>query len=277
MSLDIDLEAQPDPNDEGGAAISEDEHDGDDEFDEEPSKGKRSFLSNTEREAVAQILLSESHNGKLKRGTVVRLASTYSVSKDVIYRVLKQIRQSGDARHKKTKNCGRKRIEVDMEKMCDVPLDKRSTYRALGHAIGVNKNILLRNKKEGILRRISSPLKPHLNENNMKSCLRFCLSNLEDSSIPQEPKFKSMYNVVHIDEKWFEMTKKNKKYYLLSDEADPHRTCKNKNYITKVMVLAAVARPRFDSDGNETFSGKIGMFPLVHEVPAIRSSVNRAA
>jgi len=43
------------------------------------------------------------------------------------------------------------------------------------------------------------------------------------------------------------------------------------------MVLAAVARPRFDSDGNETFSGKIGMFPLVHEVPAIRSSVNKAA
>ena len=75
------------------------------------------------------------------------------------------------------------------------------------------------------------------------------------------------------DLKWL----KKKKYYLLSDEADPHRTCKNKNYITKVMVLAAVARPRFDSDGNETFSGKIGMFPLVHEVPAIRSSVNKAA
>jgi len=69
------------------------------------------------------------------------------------------------------------------------------------YTIGVNKNILLRNKKEGILRRISSPLKPHLNENNTKSRLRFCLSNLKDSSIPQEPKFKSMYNVVHIDEK----------------------------------------------------------------------------
>jgi len=41
------------------------------------------------------------------------------------------------------------------------------------------------------------------------------------------------------------------------------------------MFLVAVARPRFDDDGNETYSGKIGMFPLVHEVPAIRSSVNK--
>ncbi|CAK8566040.1 unnamed protein product [Lathyrus sativus] len=43
------------------------------------------------------------------------------------------------------------------------------------------------------------------------------------------------------------------------------------------MFLAAVARPRFDNEGNEIFSGKIGVFPLVNKVPARRSSVNRAA
>ncbi|KAI9110251.1 hypothetical protein K1719_018693 [Acacia pycnantha] len=41
------------------------------------------------------------------------------------------------------------------------------------------------------------------------------------------------------------------------------------------MFLVAVARPRFDSDGNETFSGKIGVFPLVTQEPAKRKSVNR--
>jgi hypothetical protein len=82
---------------------------------------------------------------------------------------------------------------------------------------------------------------------------------------------------VHIDEKWFYMTQKTKKYYLLADEDDPYRTCKNKNYINKVMFLVALARPRFDEDNIETFSGKIGIFPFVQEVPAMRSSINRPA
>lgn len=41
------------------------------------------------------------------------------------------------------------------------------------------------------------------------------------------------------------------------------------------MFLVAVARPRFDDEGKETFSGKIGVWPLVHQVAARRSSVNR--
>jgi len=45
----------------------------------------------------------------------------------------------------------------------------------------------------------------------------------------------------------------------------------------KVMFLVAMARPRFDSAGRETWSGKIGVWPLVEKVPAKRSSVNRPA
>ncbi|XP_028789840.1 uncharacterized protein LOC114745810 [Neltuma alba] len=73
------------------------------------------------------------------------------------------------------------------------------------------------------------------------------------------------------------MTKKKYNYYLEATEEDPHRMCKNKNYIGKVMFLLALARPRFDGDGNETFSGKIGVFPLVTYEPTKRMSVNRDA
>jgi hypothetical protein len=86
-----------------------------------------------------------------------------------------------------------------------------------------------------------------------------------------------MYNTIHIDEKWFDTKEKCKKFYLLQDEEDPIRTCKSKNFIPKVMFLAAVARPRFDAQGNVLFNGKIGMFPLVTQEPAKRSSVNRPA
>lgn len=39
------------------------------------------------------------------------------------------------------------------------------------------------------------------------------------------------------------------------------------HYDTKVMFVAAVARPRFDVNGNEEFSGKIGIFPFTIKEP----------
>ncbi|XP_074346321.1 uncharacterized protein LOC141685095 [Apium graveolens] len=86
-----------------------------------------------------------------------------------------------------------------------------------------------------------------------------------------------MYNVIHVDEKWFYMTRKNEKYYLLLDEEEPYRTCKSKNFVAKVMFLAAIARPRFDEEGNVIFSGRIGIFPFITKEPAKRSGVNRVA
>ncbi|KAJ0493572.1 hypothetical protein HanRHA438_Chr12g0556251 [Helianthus annuus] len=91
------------------------------------------------------------------------------------------------------------------------------------------------------------------------------------------PSFYDMFNVVHIDEKWFYLSKPSKRYYLLPGEDEPLRTCKSKKFITKVMFLAAVARPRFDTSGNERFSGKIGIFPFTKLEPAKRSSKNRVA
>ena len=43
------------------------------------------------------------------------------------------------------------------------------------------------------------------------------------------------------------------------------------------MFLAAVARLRFDSLGNEVFSGKIGIYPFTTLEPSKRSSKNRIA
>ncbi|KAH7839797.1 hypothetical protein Vadar_009016 [Vaccinium darrowii] len=69
----------------------------------------------------------------------------------------------------------------------------------------------------------------------------------------------------------------SEKFYLLPEEDEPLHTCKSKRFITKVMFLAAVARPRFDTNQNEVFSGKIGIFPFTIKEPAKRSSKNRCA
>lgn len=82
------------------------------------------------------------------------------------------------------------------------------------------------------------------------------------------PFFKKMDNVVHIDEKWFYMTRISNNYYLLPGEPRPLRTVQNKNSIGKVMFLTAVAKPRFGEGGEVTFDGKIGTWAFVEETPA---------
>nr|ABD32506.1 probable transposase - soybean transposon mariner element Soymar1-related, putative [Medicago truncatula] len=216
------------------------------------SNNKRSFLDNNQRKLVSHLLLNSSYND---RGIVRTLASYFSVSQDVIYRIWRQVKKTGDPCHKKSKNCGRKRIQIDFDKMCNASLAKRSTFQSLQTVLGLKtKTTLLKCIKEGVLRRHSNVLKPYLNDNNLKARIEFCLDMLEESSIPHDPVFKHMYNVVYIDEKWFYITKKSSNYYLLVDEDEPHRMCRNKNYIGKVMFLVVVARPRFDDDDNETFS-----------------------
>ena len=83
-----------------------------------------------------------------------------------------------------------------------------------------------------------------------------------------------MHNIVHIDEKWFFMTKTTDRYYLLPDEDEPYRACKSKRFITKVMFMCAVCRPVFGPDGQTKFDGKLGIFPFTEVVPAKRKSKN---
>ena len=54
-----------------------------------------------------------------------------------------------------------------------------------------------------------------------------------------------MFNIVHIDEKWFNEDVDRKTYYLLPDEENPLRCRKSKRFIGKTMFLTAVARPRW--------------------------------
>ncbi|XP_054778177.1 uncharacterized protein LOC129286184 [Prosopis cineraria] len=84
-----------------------------------------------------------------------------------------------------------------------------------------------------------------------------------------------MHNIIHIDAKWFYMIKKSQTYYLAIGEEPPYRTCKNKNDVSKVMFLVTVARPRFDTQGNEIFFEKIGLFSFVTKEAARRRSANR--
>ncbi|OMO83319.1 hypothetical protein COLO4_22596 [Corchorus olitorius] len=200
-----------------------------DEAREEGSNGIRRLttLKNEEREAIYRVLLQNYVNGKVKRGVKKMLASAYSISTKIVHRIWKQGMSIGDVRHRKTHNCGRKRIQIDEAQVRSIPLSKRSTFRCMATALKTSKSTCQRLHKRGFFRRHSNSVKPLLTPENKIERLRFCIDMLEENNIQQDPTFK--------------------------------------------------ARPRFDEEGNELFSGKIGCFPLVTQEPAIRSSVNRPA
>ena len=68
--------------------------------------------------------------------------------------------------------------------------------------------------------------------------------------------------MAHIDEKRFYLTEEKGRYYLEKDENEPQRQVKSKRFVAKVIFLAAVARPRYDTHNNEWFDSKIGISRL---------------
>ncbi|XP_074337431.1 uncharacterized protein LOC141674619 [Apium graveolens] len=252
-----------------------------DELQSGRTSSRRRILSNDERRLIHLALLKRSVNGKLRKGSRTEVSQLFYVSTKTISRIWKQAKISAmygkvDISHRKMKNYGRKRVEIDLEQFQKVPLSRRTSIRSSTCAMNVSKSSLHRNFKHGKIRRNTNPIKPLLKESNKKVRVEFCLSMIRNR-IGDDPKFSDMFNVIHIDEKWFYITKNCEKFYLMSGEHDPDRACKSKNFLTKVMFLEAMARPRFDSDRNETFSGNIGIFPFITKQPAKRSSVNMSA
>lgn len=156
-------------------------------------------------------------------------------------------------------------------------LKDRMTLEQVCAMLHCSKKKLLEYMRKGLIKRHSSSIKPHLMDANKKAMLQWCLDMLDQDSSPNDPKFKGLFDVVFIDEKWCYLTKKSENYYLLPEEDDPLRTCRSKNNIPKLMFLCVIARPRFDENRVCIFDGKIGCFPLVTFEAVKRSSVNRPA
>ncbi|VFQ61114.1 unnamed protein product [Cuscuta campestris] len=165
-------------------------------------------------------------------------------------------------------NSGRKRIVMDAQAIAETPLRNMTTIKSLAAAIGKPKSTVHEWIKKGMLRSHSNAIKPYLTDANKVARLRFCLNQVERDSMPLQPRFNSFHNVLHIDEKWFFMSKTSQRFYLLPDEVDPYRTCKSKRFITKVMFLCVVGRPLITDDGEVLWDGKVGIFHFSELVKA---------
>ncbi len=234
---------------------------------------------NEERVALVLFLSQRHKNGRLIKGAIEEAEKIFPFKRASIQLIWKKARPGVldpsivvDISNQKKGKSGRKAkySEGDLATMGDVPLRQRTTLRSLSFAMSIPRTSLWRLLKTGKIVRHSNTVKPLLSDQNKVARVEFCRSFVETSM-----HFNHMLNYVHIDEKWFYMTKIKDTYYLLPDEDPPERHCKSKRFITKVMFMAAVARPRYDHHRKHRFDGKIGIWPFTYQESAKRNSKNR--
>ena len=163
--------------------------------------------------------------------------------------------------------------EFVREGIKNIPLCKQQTQRKLAASLGVSKTTVQCWIVDSTIRVHCNSLKPVLTEENKVARLIMALESCD----PNDPsKFLDMMDRVHVDEKWFFLSRQRERYLLLPEEKNPKRCVKSKLRITKVMFLCAVAHPRFNTSANSWWDGKLGIWPIGGWEPAQRASKNQA-
>ncbi|CAL4949559.1 unnamed protein product [Urochloa decumbens] len=158
---------------------------------------KRKHYPDDLKIAIYLDLLSKTDPPVLRRGVTKSVSEKFGVPLRVVQTIWKNGQDGGIQRivNKYSKNCGRKRVQIDLEAIKNIPLKQRSTFQDLANALGVKKSTLYNRFKEGYFRRHTNDLKFSLTDPNKIA-------------------------------RWFYRTRKNQKYYLANDEERPQRTVK---------------------------------------------------
>ena len=190
--------------------------------DEATRSNKKPNTTNQTRAAILVFLSQHHKNGRLCNGAAAEAELKFGVSNTTVRRIWTRGREgvldpskSVDVSSRKKGRCGRKSKWADkISHVSQIPLHDRQTLDRFSYVVGIPKTSLWRLLKNGHLKRHTSSLKPLLTDSNKEERVKFCLSFVQDNNL-----FDDMYSYVHIDEKWFYITRINQKFYLLPDEA----------------------------------------------------------
>ena len=247
-----------------------------------PERPKKRELSKCTRIQMVTMLKTLETDDGMRSGSFAMLAECFGVARSTVYRLWNRVVRTRAHGHiispefqSHKKNCGRPPMypsEFVREGIKNIPLRKRRTQRKLAASLGVSKTTVQRWIVDSTIRVHCNSLKPVLTEENKVARLIMAL----ESRDPNDPsKFLNMMDRVHVDEKWFFLSRQRERYLLLPEEKNPKRCVKSKSHITKVMFLCAVARPRFNTSANSWWDGKLGIWPIGGWEPAQRASKNR--
>ncbi|XP_042035328.1 uncharacterized protein LOC121781686 [Salvia splendens] len=179
---------------------------------------------------IAQSLLQQSYSGHLRHGALIKAAQQFGVCKRTLYRIWAEAKEQMElgvpvnVRDRVRGYNHKDKMQLDVNKVRQLCMLERSTIRKMARKLEISKSTLGRMKKEDLIRPHTSAVKPVLTDLNKLARLRWGLSQIQPIRIDGKLKYNTMHNVVHIDEKWFYMTKSSDRYYLLPDEDEPYRS-----------------------------------------------------
>ena len=182
-----------------------------------------SHLSDKQRQGIFQYLLQFRKGNRLERGAIKNAAAFCKVTPLTISRIWKRAisqfedgAEYADVSSLKADSCGRKRKDYSQQlsTIPIIPHNKRSTIRSPAASIEIPKSTFFDIFKRGEwIKRVSSTVKQMLSEKHEAARLKFCLSKVSSSGL-----FYDFRDSIHIDEKWFHITKVKRSYYLGTGE-----------------------------------------------------------
>ncbi|XP_057548114.1 uncharacterized protein LOC130826548 [Amaranthus tricolor] len=186
---------------------------------------KRELPTQTIKLIVQQLTcFSKEPDRRLPWGTIKTIALQHNTSRWTVARLwesAKTTMQNGivvDVNSRKRGRVGRKPRVFDMTLLNVVPIEKRTTNRAMTSALGIGHSQVYRRMKSGNIRPHTNLIKPKLSHDHKIRRLNFILSQIIPPTVDSLPKFSLMYNVVHIDDKWFYMSRKTQRDLLCNEK-----------------------------------------------------------
>ncbi|VFQ68065.1 unnamed protein product [Cuscuta campestris] len=184
---------------------------------------------NERRKKVIDAILQKYKDGKLQHGCIKSVANDFKISDRSVrdlWRIAKAQLDTGlaiDVSCRWQGNTGKKSPTKDFSKLSQLPFHQRQALRAISHFLNVSTTTAHRWLKEKKIKRHSNAIKPFLCEKGKLKRLKYCLSFISPTSLPN-PTFYDCYDYIHIDEKWFNLSKPKATFYTLPGEDDPYRT-----------------------------------------------------
>ena len=101
------------------------------------------------------------------------------------------------------------------------PIGKRTCIRDVATCLDLAPSTVWRLIKRGEIKAHSNSLHPTLTDANKIRRVEWILSLIQEDTIQRHPIYKVMYDFIHIDEKWFYLTKKNAKGLFSTQRKGP--------------------------------------------------------
>ncbi|KAF0766305.1 hypothetical protein AaE_002930 [Aphanomyces astaci] len=198
-------------------------------------------LTDDECNNLVQHLLTRcTSSGKLPKGVADDIGKLFGCTPTTVRRIWRRAAAdlSGNkticatVQQRKKGQSGRKRMYTDIpERIQAIPQSRRYCFRSNLDALNIPKSTLHVYFKRGVIAKYSSVLKPALTESNKVCRLNWAIKHVTD--IDGAKHFDPMNDTVHVDEKWFFMTRLQKKVYGAPGEKIKQRSCKSKRHLLK--------------------------------------------